>query len=159
MEWDEQGVGLRFFSMRIPLSTAESSSVGRPFRPALAVRESRIPGAGQGLFALETIPPDTVLAAYTGTALTTVAAIRRADKSYLMRLGPQAYVDALDHPGVTARYINDCRNSALYNVRFDKQPESWRALVITTRRVEVGEELYVDYGRIYWFKKKPSRIP
>ena len=40
-----------------------------------------------------------------------------------MRLGPQAYVDARTRSDVLARFINDCRNPAKHNVRFDKQPD------------------------------------
>jgi len=105
-----------------------------------------------------------------------------------MRLGPQVYVDARERLDVLARYINDCRNKLKYNVRFDKQPEvrgcvctalcyrchgggdviAWplsrlceqqkRALVVALRRIEAGEELYVNYGRFYWVKTKGNRL-
>jgi SET domain-containing protein len=44
-------------------------------------------------------------------------------------------------------------------VKFDKRPEEQCALVIALRDIEKGEELFVDYGRWYWLKKKPSRLP
>ncbi|CAM9493225.1 unnamed protein product, partial [Heterosigma akashiwo] len=53
-----------------------------------------------------------VICEYTGTIYNTKQAIKLKDKSYLMRLGPQVYIDANQHPSVVARYINDCRNPA-----------------------------------------------
>jgi SET domain-containing protein len=116
----------------------------------VVVAPSRIAGAGQGLFAAARIEAGTVVCFYTGDVLRTVDALRLADKAYLMRLGPQTYIDAGDaerHGDVMARYINDSRNPARHNVRFDKRPDELRAAVIATRDIEAGEELYVDYGR------------
>lgn len=67
-----------------------------------------------------------------------------------MRLGPQVYVDLKSDTSALARYINDCRNSSLYNVRFEKLPEEGKALVVATRQISAGEELFVDYGKWYW---------
>ena len=80
----------------------------------------------------------------------TKEAFRLSDKSYLMRLGPQVYIDAKRRLEVASRYINDCRNPKIHNVRFDKIPEDCKALVIATRDICPGEEFYVDYGRWYW---------
>ena len=67
-----------------------------------------------------------------------------------MRLGEQKYVDALSHKNVLARYINDCRNSNLYNVKFVKLPNENKAKVITTRAIYPDEEIFVNYGKWYW---------
>jgi uncharacterized protein len=126
------------------------------------VRESVIPGAGRGLFTLEHISKDEIACVYTGELLRTAEAVRLKDKSYLMRLGPQVYVNAGDesvHGAVLARYINDCRNPRLYNVVFDKYPERGLADVRALRDIAVGEELYVDYGRWYWLKTPGSVLP
>ena len=69
-----------------------------------------------------------------------------------MRLqGPSAqtqFVDAKYDYSIKARYINDCRTSFGYNVRFDKRETD--ALVKANRTIFPGEELYVDYGKWYW---------
>lgn len=57
------------------------------------------------------------------TQLRTFSGCRLKDKSYLMRLGPQNYIDALNHPAVLARYINDARNKKYHNVVFEKLPD------------------------------------
>ena len=53
-----------------------------------------------------------------------------------------------------ARYINDCRNKDGYNVTFLKSPEDCCAWVIATKDIICGEELFVDYGRLYWLSIK-----
>lgn len=45
------------------------------------------------------------------------------------------------------RYINDCRNSSLYNVTFRKLPLEKMALVVALKDIEKGQEIFVDYGR------------
>jgi len=114
--------------------------------------------AGSGLFTVEKVPEGAQICEYTGTVLCTADALRLADKSYLMRLGSQVYVDAADHPSVLARYINDCRNPAVYNVRFEKHPKEGKALVVASRDIAPGEELFADYGRWYWASASPKRI-
>ena len=86
-----------------------------------------------------------------------------------MRLGEQCYIDAREKgpDGGTpciARYINDCINPAGINVRFDKMPLATPypcANVVAIRDIEIGEELFVDYGKWYWTgcQIKPYRIP
>ena len=59
------------------------------------------------------------------------------------RLRPsKVYVDALLHPAVAARYINDCRNPRGFNVAFDKRPEhpgAPAAAVVALRDIAAGE--------------------
>mmetsp|Transcript_13978 Transcript_13978/g.21760 ORF Transcript_13978/g.21760 Transcript_13978/m.21760 type:complete len:94 (+) Transcript_13978:212-493(+) len=88
-------------------------------------------------------------------------AIKVGDKSYLMRLGPQVYIDLREDVNTLARYINDCRNPKYYNVSFEKRPDEGKALVVATRDIEKGEEVFVDYGRMYWAGAgfKPSVLP
>jgi len=116
----------------------------------LEARPSRIQGAGLGLFAVRDFDEGAVLCDYTGVSLRTVEALRVKDKSYLMRLGPQSYIDSKPTLHVLARYINDARDPRLTNVRFDKQPEAKRARVVALRKIFAGDEVYVDYGRWYW---------
>lgn len=48
---------------------------------------------------------------------------------------------------VLTRYINDCRNTSLYNVTFEKLPQEGKALVVALKAIEPGEEIFVNYGR------------
>ncbi|GMF29300.1 unnamed protein product [Phytophthora lilii] len=115
------------------------------------VRESGIPGAGKGLFATRKLLEGSTICEYTGVVLPNQAAWKLQDKSYLMKLGDGKYVDALNCPEVKARYINDCRgHRGGFNVRFEKRPQEDKADVVAMRDIEPGEELFVDYGRLYW---------
>ena len=104
----------------------------------------------KGLFATRSFSANQELCTYEGVCLRTVEALRVADKSYLMRLGPQCYVDARSCPLILARYINDCVNPAGFNARFDKIPELQCARVVALRDIRPGEEIFVDYGKWYW---------
>jgi hypothetical protein len=121
---------------------------------SLRAQPSRIAGAGLGLFAAVAIRSGATVCDYTGPRFRTAQAIRVRDKSYLMRLGPQAYVDARPALGCPGRYINDGGCAASRNVAFDKRPEAWHARVVATRDIAAGEELLTDYGGWYWAGSK-----
>ena len=127
------------------------------------VGESWLAAEMQGLFAHRQFTAGEVVCHYVGMELRTTDALRLADKSYLMRLGPQVYVDARPCPLVKARFINDCINPAGWNVRFEKRPDLIppQALVVAMRDIGPGEELFADYGKWYWTgcDVKPTRIP
>jgi uncharacterized protein len=122
------------------------------------VANSWIEGGGKGLFAAQKIPEGYVIAPYVGCSKRTVEAMRTKDKSYLMRLGSQIYIDARQSSLCIARHINDCRNPAGYNVRFLKSPEEKCAWVISTRDIFPGEEVFVDYGKWYWASISGTRL-
>lgn len=128
-----------------------------------------------GLFTTVARREGEVVCIYEGTVLPTREALKVEDKSYLMRLGEQCYIDARlpfkreeEPEGMEreciARYINDSINPAGYNVVFEKQPGNLpyaRALVVALRDIEAGEELFVSYGKMYWNGSpiKGYRIP
>jgi hypothetical protein len=130
-----------------------------PCGEELRVAPSRIPAAGEGLYAARAYGCGELIAVYTGTPLRTLGALRLPDKSYLMRLGPQCYIDAREHRGVLARYINDACDPARQNVVFEKHEEQRCALVIAARAIDEGEELYVDYGKWYWAARGRGNTP
>lgn len=120
------------------MSHAEAvSPVPLEVRPSLLGED-----AGNGLFVLQVLE----------------SAMRLENKSYLMRIGPQEYIDAREELEVLARFINDCRNPAVYNVRFEKRPGEGRAMVVAVRPISAGEELFVDYGRWYWASLRPKQL-
>ena len=61
-----------------------------------------------GLFAKSHFESGSVVCVYTGTRLATKEAIRLKDKSYLMRLGEQCYVDASSDSRIYARSLLVC---------------------------------------------------
>jgi hypothetical protein len=116
----------------------------------VVVKPSRIKGAGLGLFTTRRFEKGDAIATYQGCRHATSSALRLQDKSYLMRLGPQEYVDAKDNLLCRARYINDCRNKFGHNAVFVKHPHLGLAEVVAARVVDAGYEVYADYGPWYW---------
>jgi SET domain-containing protein len=116
----------------------------------LTIKTSWIPKANLGLYAKSFIRKGQVVTCYKGEILATRDAIKLKDKSYLMRIGNNCYIDANYSKYSLARYINDCRNIQGYNVMFLKCKIEACAWVISLRDISVGEELFVDYGKWYW---------
>ena len=114
------------------------------------VKLSRLAGAGLGLFAARRFAVGEVLLDYGGDVLGTKDAMRLGDKSYLMRLGGDVYVDARRRDDVQARYINDARDKRVHNVAFRKLPDLRKAEVVVSRPVDAGDEFYASYGTFYW---------
>ena len=111
-----------------------------------------------GLYAGRAFHKGEVVCKYIGDRYRTVEAIRLKDKSYLMRLGEQSYVNAEPHKDVFARYMNDCINPTGWNVEFLKLPDTGCALVVALRDIAVHEELFVSYGRRYWMLQRPVSL-
>ena len=154
---------------RVPHERLRVVATDEPPRPPpppnadVVVKTSRLPGAGLGLFAVRAFAVGELVCEYTGTVLDS-AARSLEDKSYLMRLGEGVFVDARTHYDVHARYINDCRDKRVHNVSFDKRPSERRALVVASRPISAGDELYASYGPLYWLgadmRGEPSaRLP
>ena len=154
---------------RVPHERLRVVATDEPPRPPpppnadVVVKTSRLPGAGLGLFAVRAFAVGELVCEYTGTVLDS-AARSLEDKSYLMKLGQGVFVDARTHYEVHARYINDCRDKRVHNVSFDKRPSEQRALVVASRPIAAGDELYASYGQLYWLgadmRGEPSaRLP
>jgi hypothetical protein len=72
----------------------------------LKVQQTTLPDCKfLGLFANRPFLKGSTVCVYSGKVLKTREALRLADKSYLMRLGEQCYVDALDSFDVLARLL------------------------------------------------------
>ena len=69
----------------------------------LEVKVSWIDSRFQGLFVSKTIKAGEKVCEYRGRQLSTVEAFRTKDKSYLMRLSSQCYIDAKDSGNCLAR--------------------------------------------------------
>jgi len=129
----------------------------RGHEDVLQVRVSRIPDAGNGLFAKADLPAGTYLGYYDGLYITPEV------HSFLYTLDAWHYVMGL-HPCALARLAGysaidgvhgnvftrmNYAPAPLQNVRFQKvcwPPFVW---IVTTRDIAAGEELYVDYGPNY----------
>ena len=123
----------------------------------LEVRESKIEGAGQGLFATRDFKEDEEICQYRGTIRTfkQMWQMKLHEKEYVMGgFGLNVHVDAGPHPEILARYINDNLDETKLNARFKKikfcDPKKCHAQVRALRDIAAGEEIYCSYGNIYW---------
>ena len=117
----------------------------------LRVAPSTIKGAGEGLFATQTIAADETIGFYRGEVLTLREAVALKDRDYLMGgFGPNAHVDASKAFAMPGRYVNDSFDASRLNARFDKSRKTRSARVVALRDIEEGEEIFASYGRSYW---------
>ena len=126
-----------------------------PGRPDLQVAQSLIPNAGLGVFAGRAFAEGEVTCSYTGVRLTTLQALRTPDWRYMLilgrdRHGKRVWIDARPTVNVVARYINHHFDPARRNIRTTPRPDEERWLMIASRAIAPGEELYSDYGPIHW---------
>jgi len=153
----------------------------------LYVAPSQIPGAGSGLFAKEDLEVGSVACRYVGD-IHTVSSFRAVDdNSYGIFLplhansnpddedSDRCWRESLPRPrrdiivdpsslerysDVPARYINDPRSESAFNCTFVPDAVGLCAKVLVTREIRRGDELFVDYGELYWSSKdyEPTRL-
>ena len=115
------------------------------------VRQSRIPDSGNGLFASRDFAPGEPLGEYRGRVLSLLQAHRLEDRDYLMGgFGLNSHVDARFALDAPARYVNDHFDKSKLNAEFHKDKARKRALLVATRSIRRGEEIYASYGESYW---------
>jgi hypothetical protein len=151
-------LGPRIYPYTPELSPLSQLAVCPNFK--VEVRPSTIAGAGHGLFALEDIPGDEVLGEYSGDRITSLAKwIRLRNKDYIMTTEiPNLFLDAAARPEVVLRYVNHNFDPACQNLV--RQAHGETVCFLTLRKIVAGEELFVDYGQLYWklrgVKSEPS---
>ena len=120
----------------------------------LVVQLSGIKNAGQGLYVTgklsEAIPCGQVVCYYTGHLHNFHSSRELKDKSYLLMVSGDIFVDPQPLPQIKARYINDPINESLVNCIFKAEPSLSRCSVVSLRDIYPGEELFVSYGELYW---------
>lgn len=126
------------------------------FQGKLAVRPSRIQGAGMGLFARQDLPRGTRLGWYRGDHISRQGWIESKDDSYMWMLldddDDEYYVDGkFQIRNNKLRYVNGCRSPGQRaSVNVDAYQKDDRIWYKTKRKVHEGEELIVCYGGDYW---------
>mmetsp|Transcript_46929 Transcript_46929/g.120694 ORF Transcript_46929/g.120694 Transcript_46929/m.120694 type:complete len:307 (+) Transcript_46929:101-1021(+) len=123
---------------------------------ALEVRTSLLLGAGQGLFVRRPVVEGEWLCVYSGTLVSFAALVKAKERGdppsdYVMGGFGVYSVDAAAHPDVMARYANDPYEAPEHrNSHFVKLKGPKKAILVAKRDLEVGSELYVDYGAGFW---------
>jgi hypothetical protein len=128
------------------------------------VRKSNIRDAGLGLFATKAFRKGSRITHMDGEVLTRAEYNDKYDDGrtlapYTIQATPQTFIDGRDpllcvHDG---RFANDGRgraSNAVYQIdctsRVNPRARPHRVSVVAVRRIEVGEEILVDYGSEYW---------
>ena len=112
----------------------------------LFIKESNIKHGGLGVFTNDFLDKDIHLGNYIGDM--------REDGEftcgiYAVSLESNNFIDAFQYPRTIFAMINDARFSQFdYNCEF--RIFSDRAEVWTIKDINIGEELYFDYGDNYW---------
>ncbi|XP_026193121.1 uncharacterized protein LOC34620647 [Cyclospora cayetanensis] len=131
---------------RIP-KTADGSFLPRG---ALIIAESRIPGAGLGLFVQQHVEPGTWICEYLGERKSLMQVMRMEDREYVMGTGQiNCHIDATKHPEArNGLYVNDNGDRRALNAEFFKFKHEGRVLLRATAEVKAGSEIYASYGEV-----------
>jgi uncharacterized protein len=137
----------------------QAQAIDAPEVDYLYVRTSHIVGAGLGLFTVIPIHRGEVVAVYRGERFFDAEARLRASRgadAYFVTLVDGNTLDSM-HSDCFARYANDVEGPAtspLRNNAVITMDDSGRPCVMAMRRIPAGGEVYVDYGKAYWTKRK-----
>ena len=118
------------------------------------VKRSRLPGAGNGLFAKRFIPKGMLIVEYKGR-ITTWKDVEHHEGSngYIYYVKRNHVIDASRTRSALARYANDARGlgrvKGLYN-NAEYVEVGHKVFIKSTKDIEAGEEIFVAYGKEYW---------
>ncbi len=124
------------------------------FEKKVEVRESVLPGAGNGLFAKELIPKGTRIVEYKGKISTWQDVDDNdGENVYIYYVKRHHVIDASRHSSVLARYVNDARG--LQRVKgitnnSEYVEEGLRVFIESRKDIPAGGEILVEYGKEYW---------
>ncbi len=113
----------------------------------LEIKKSSIDCAGNGVFTLEPIKKNTVIGQYIGNIRDPEHACNHGKYSVETKSGK--LIDAYFYPRTIMAMINDSYGSKFTN-NCKLQVYELEAEIISTRDIQVNEELFLDYGNYYW---------
>lgn len=123
---------------------------------------SHIPGAGLGLFTAISIYAGEHIARYTGRVLTDAVSdqlIAEGKDDYFLLLPDGRILDAGGDTKCAAAYANDAagpvRIGRRNNACFDAVTQT-HIVLLATRNIKAGEEIFCTYGARYWKKRKTA---
>lgn len=112
----------------------------------LEIKQSSIECAGNGVFTLELIKNNTVIGKYIGNILDSKHVY---NGRYSVKTKSGKLIDAYNYPRTIMAMINDSYGSNFKN-NCKLQVYELEADIISTRDIQVNEELFLDYGNDYW---------
>jgi hypothetical protein len=124
----------------------------------LAIKPSKIPKSGKGLFTLKAIAKNQKIVKYTGE-IKTLDEYNKNPSGYAVAISKGRVIDAASTQSELGRYANDCRASNRKagqcngsNARFSVSykggtPTIW---IKSTKNIPANSEIYISYGHEYW---------
>lgn len=118
------------------------------------VKESSLPGAGNGLFAKEFIPRGTHIVEYKGKITTWKEAEGNdGNNGYIYYVKRHHVIDASRYRSALARYANDARGlkrvkGIVNNAEYLE--EGMKVYIKSSKDIPAGAEILVEYGKEYW---------
>lgn len=124
------------------------------FEKSLVVKKSTLPNAGKGLFTKIFIPKRERIVEYKGR-ITTWKEVKEDDgeNGYIFYIKRYHVIDALPTKKPLARYANDAKGFARVkglNNNAEYVVDGLKAYIESTKAIEPGSEIFVDYGPDYW---------
>ena len=118
----------------------------------LAVADSTLPGAGQGLFTLSSVDTEEVLCKYSGThispSLLPLPSLHPRFDYVWANKDNSIIIDAYDLNSCYGRYANDALYEHLCNAVIEERDGD--VYLVSTRPLLENEEIFVHYGEGYW---------
>ena len=132
----------------------------------ITIKQSKIPGAGMGVFATKNIPKDAVIGEYKGKFISDEdywKLVNANEWHYVMGLDECSYKFTNGIKYIDGRYGNfttriNYAPAEFQNVKFRKVCEKPYVEVVSIKEIRKDDEIYVDYGPnyIYDFMEIPS---
>ena len=70
---------------------------------------------------------------------------------YCLEITKNVTIDAAEYPRNYMAMINDSKGSKFNNnCKFVVNKKDFLASIVSTRDIKNGEELFIDYGPVYW---------
>lgn len=120
----------------------------------IEVKESTLPGAGNGLFARDFIPRGTRIVEYKGK-ISTWKDVNHddGDNGYIYYVKRNHVIDARNQKTAMARYANDARGISRVkgiNNNSTYVEDGVKVYIESRKDIPAGEEIFVEYGKEYW---------
>ena len=121
----------------------------------IMIKKSSIPGAGQGVFATETIKKGKNLGEYSGARLNLDQFLKKKNTDYCFEINRKnkkpIYVDGKIR-GSWLSKINGAKTSKeKKKINVFAYQYNEKIYFKTTKNIKNGQELLIDYGNSYWF--------
>ena len=123
----------------------------------LYIKESQIPGSGNGLFTAILIYKDEVISVFKGDILSDKVAKYRAangEDGYFVNMPDGTTLDSMKVK-CFAKYANDALGIVKTKFKNNSKitlDENGNVCIVANRNILVGEEIFCSYGNKYWKK-------